>query len=619
MAAKRDGGLERRSSRTGESPQHATPKGVDRYIAGFLQSILVANGGSQNFLQRNAATIAVAAILLVMASGVAGWVLYERSGAVEEGLRTAGNLAHVLEEQVARTFQSVDLTMRGTIDILRLAPPGVVDDAELIATLRRDLANMPFVRSFCIIDADGFIRIDTASARPVVINLADRDYFRAHIENNTENMHIGPPLASRSTGQPFIGMSRRITLADGSFGGIVMALVEPLYFTRFYEALRLSPTDSIGLFLRDGTILTRTPDYEHMVGQSFLHSPLFTQRLPRVSRGTYRGVSVFDSERRILSYRTLNDYPVVVAYGISERALLASWRNSAIGAGVATLLAASLLLGMFLLVRRYRTEYEVARDRSMRASNLETVGHMAGGIAHDFRNFLAVISSSIRIMRRSTDDPEQLEKSACIAEDAVRQGAALTSQLTSLAHGQALDLKPANVNEAITEILPLLRQAAGVFVSVELRLAENLPDCILDRAQFSSALLNLAVNARDAMPKGGVLRVATASVSAGETMDDLENGHVRVSLTDTGHGMSPEVLQRSTEPFFTTKLESGTGLGLAQVHMFMRTLGGDLSIVSEPGRGTAIHLLIPRAGSDALPSHGRYNGTHASVLHCQAR
>ena len=450
---------------------------------------------------------------------------------------------------------------------------------------------------------DGFIRLDAGGSHPT-INFADRDYFKVHIDSKTESLHIGPPLASRTTGQPFIGMSRRVTFPDGSFGGIVVALVEPLYFTRFYEALRLSPADSIGLFLRDGTILIRTPDYEHMAGQSFLHSPLFTQRLPRVSKGTYRGVSAFDSEPRILSYRTLNDYPVVVAYGMSEHALLASWRNSAIGACVATSLAAGLLLGMFLLVRRYRTEYEVARDRGMRASNLEMVGHMAGGIAHDFRNFLAVINSSIRIMRRSADDPERLEKSASIAEDAVRQGAALTSRLTSLAHGHALDLKPANVNDVIAEILPLLRQAAGVFVSVELRLAENLPDCILDRAQFNSALLNLAVNARDAMPKGGVLRVATAAASADDAMDEFQTDYVRVSLTDTGHGMSREVLQRSIEPFFTTKLESGTGLGLAQVHMFMRTLGGHLSIDSEPGRGTAIHLLIPRAVSEAPLSPG---------------
>lgn len=147
MAAKRDGGSERQSSWVRKSPQYATPKGVTRHVAGFLHSILVATGRRQNFLQRNAATIAIAATLLVMAGGAAGWILYERSRAVDEGLRTAGNLVHVLEEQVARTIQSVDLTMRGTIDILRLVPPGVVDDARLLTTLRRNLANMPFVRS----------------------------------------------------------------------------------------------------------------------------------------------------------------------------------------------------------------------------------------------------------------------------------------------------------------------------------------------------------------------------------------------------------------------------------------------------------------------------------------
>jgi signal transduction histidine kinase len=182
-----------------------------------------------------------------------------------------------------------------------------------------------------------------------------------------------------------------------------------------------------------------------------------------------------------------------------------------------------------------------------------------------------------------------------MADEALQRGARLTSQLLAFAKRQELEVTTADVNELLRNLEPLLRHAAGPGVAIDVQYAESLPACCLDPAQFDAALMNLVVNARDAMPDGGVIRIRTElheeRKARASSLKPGRYGCIRVE--DNGPGMPPEVLARAFDPFFSTKGERGTGLGLAQVFMFMRRIGGDVRLDSAMGVGTTVVLYVP--------------------------
>jgi two-component system, NtrC family, sensor kinase len=540
-----------------------------------------------------------AAIAIAMTFCCVGfWSLNERERIIgERGYRAGADLAHVLEEQVVRSIQAVDLTLAGIADALRRLPPTADQDPVSAEGLRQKLVALPYVRSFLVLDRDGFIVQDSnAPARPR-INLGDRDYFTAHADDPVRGLHIEEPLVSRGTGRPFIGLSRRVSRPDGSFGGIVMAALEPEYFESFYAALRLSERDSINLFLRDGTLIVRAPPLETLIGQSFADYPLFRQNLSERVIGSYRSLSAPDDRPRIVSYRGTNDYGVVVAVMISEDGLLAGWRRNTIVSFATAFLFALAIVTIAFAYLRIRRRYDHAQEQHLRAQQLEMLGQMTGGIAHDFNNLLAVISSCMRVLRRSdalSQEPRRVLEQTVAA---VEQGRALTTRLLAFAKRQELQVRAANLNLQLLAIEPLLRQAAGFKVSIKLDLADDAWLCSVDTTQFDSAMLNLIVNARDAMPHGGRIRIRTRNLTAErcEGFHVHPGDYVSVAISDTGEGMTPETLRRVAEPFFTTKGNAGTGLGLSQVYGFVRQVGGDLKIESEVGSGTTVHLLFARA------------------------
>ena len=525
----------------------------------------------------------------------------------DHGFRTAANLAHVLEEQTVRSIQAVDLTLDGIVDTLRAADIYVEHDPDFEESMRRRLATLPYVRAFFVIGHDGFITQDTDHPFTPRANLADRPYFKTHAENPSLGGLISAPLLSRSTGTWFFAISRRVVRPDGSFGGVAVAAVEVRYFEAFYRALRLGKQDTINLFLRDGTMLLRAPLGDVVLGGKYADHVLFREHLPKSDVGALRAVMSSDSYPRIVSYRAARDYPVVVAVMLSEQAIIATWRDNTIAAYAAAS-AFALILGVLTFSYvRYRRRYERAREHHMRAQNLETLGRMTGGIAHDVNNLLAVIASSGRMLRNSGELGERSRSILDAAQSAVESGRALTSRLLAFAKRQELRLRAADVNVLLKQVEPLLRQAAGFKASIEMTLAPTVWRCALDTAQFDSAILNLVVNAHDAMPSGGRIRITTRNVPAQAAARDFalaECDHVEVMVSDEGLGMPPDIARRALEPFFTTKGERGTGLGLSQVYGFLRQLGGDVKIESKPGVGTSITLLFPR--SAAVPDVGAH-------------
>ncbi len=260
-----------------------------------------------------------------------------------------------------------------------------------------------------------------------------------------------------------------------------------------------------------------------------------------------------------------------------------------------------------------RHQLERAKEQLFQAQKLETIGQLTGGVAHDFNNLLTAVLGSLSLITQMTTDT-RVKRLAETAARAADRGARLTSQLLAFARRQTLRPQASDLNQLITAFDALLRRAVGETVSVETNLAPELWVAAVDQAQFQSALLNLVVNARDAMPGGGALLIETKNVvldeSGAAALTEIEPGpYVIASVRDTGSGMTDEVKRRAIEPFYTTKdIDKGTGLGLSQVYGFARQSNGQLEIESEPGKGTTVRIYLPRASDDAeratLPKGG---------------
>jgi signal transduction histidine kinase len=243
---------------------------------------------------------------------------------------------------------------------------------------------------------------------------------------------------------------------------------------------------------------------------------------------------------------------------------------------------------------------------------------MTGGIAHDFRNLLAVIESGLRLAEKSLGQPEKLRVYIAAAREGIDRGKKLISQLLAFAKRQELEACAGDVNKLLRNLELLLKYSAGPETRIVLELASDIPTCLIDPSQFDAAVLNLVVNARDAMPHGGEVRISTERWVAETAISGspAPGDYVRVRVKDSGQGIPPEVLRKVFDPFFTTKGEKGNGLGLPHVYAFMRRVGGHISVASEWGRGTTFDLLFPSVEPDepvALPPLNADLG-HGSVL-----
>lgn len=269
-----------------------------------------------------------------------------------------------------------------------------------------------------------------------------------------------------------------------------------------------------------------------------------------------------------------------------------------------------------------RIEHEVAERRQAenalrQTQKMEAIGQLTGGVAHDFNNLLTVVSGSLELLAHAVPDNPRAQQLIANARKAAARGAQLTGQLLTFARRHALQPESRLVNDLVREFESLLPRLLSEAIDIEFALDPAAGACHVDPAQFGSALLNLAVNARDAMPSGGRLAVRTGTLLLDETAakrypDARAGTYVTVEVGDTGTGVPPEIVERVTEPFFTTKPPGeGTGLGLSQVHGFVRQSGGFMTLESSVGRGTTVRLHFPlraaatvAAAADAAPAGG---------------
>ncbi len=246
------------------------------------------------------------------------------------------------------------------------------------------------------------------------------------------------------------------------------------------------------------------------------------------------------------------------------------------------------------MANRERAEAALRQSQKM-----EAVGQLTGGIAHDFNNMLTGVIGSIEILKRriASGRMEHLDRFMDAAMISAQRAAALTARLLAFSRRQALDSKPTDVNALANSLRELLSRTIGERVTLRFDLEPELPQAVVDANQLESAMLNLVLNARDAMPEGGEITVATRSVDQDAGGYSLEPGrYVAVSVSDTGVGVEPELLDKIFEPFFTTKpLGQGTGLGLSMVYGFVKQTGGDVRVESRVGEGARLTMLLPVA------------------------
>ncbi len=267
-----------------------------------------------------------------------------------------------------------------------------------------------------------------------------------------------------------------------------------------------------------------------------------------------------------------------------------------------------------------------AQEALRQSQKMEAVGQLTGGIAHDFNNLLAGIAGSLELLgdRLAQGRADGVDRYLGVAQASARRAAALTQRLLAFSRRQTLDPKPTDVNRLVAGMDDLVRRTAGPSVEVEVVGAGGLWLTRIDASQLESALLNLAINARDAMPDGGRMTIETANkwldVHAARQRDLEPGQYVSLCVTDTGTGMTAEVIERAFDPFFTTKpLGEGTGLGLSMVHGFARQSGGQVRIYSELGKGTTMCLYLPRfAGplddADPIPDEIASGAGHGDTV-----
>lgn len=492
------------------------------------------------------------------------------------------------------------------------------DEEELHRRIAEQIAGLPEVAAAWVIGADGR-ELVSARVYPVDRNIdqSSREDFKGLQDPHATTFVWALRARSLEGGayEPYFTMSRRRQSADGSFRGIVVVAVSGKYFASFYRSLLGASTQYTASVLRDdGTTLAYYPEGANPPSTTEQRGLIEQALAGKSASGVIDAGGPFSTAGSLVAYRRLADYPVYVTVARTRSAILQGWLASIAGyaiVGIPAAIALSLL--SLLALRRTRREQDAfaqARDAMAQratmeaqlhqAQKMEAVGLLTAGIAHDFNNMLTIVAGNIAMLEDGPENRSEDER-RLIAAAAIgcERAAALTKRLLGFARRQPIDPQPVDVNEVISG-LSELPWRTGDRIATELQLPGDLWPVFVDPNQLENAILNLALNARDAMEGRGTLTIKTANrhfdaAEIAEISGMPPGDYVAIFVTDTGSGIPEEIRNKVFDPFFTTKGEDiGTGLGLSQVYGFVTRSGGHCTIDSEPGRGTTIKLYLPR-------------------------
>ncbi|MBP2295779.1 hybrid sensor histidine kinase/response regulator [Azospirillum rugosum] len=573
--------------------------------------------------------------VLAVAGATALIVVQAHDSTIRRVMSELETLDLLLAETTSRSFQTVDLILASLVD--QLESEGVTTSAayersksgyDTYEMLKAKATGVPQLDAITMIAADGRL-INFSRYFPIPpVNVADRDYYGILKNDPDGRSYLSTPVQNRGNGEWTVYLAHRVSGPSGEFVGLVLGAISLNYFQNLYQSLQIGGGSAISLWRRDGTLLARYPTLP-LIGE---RPPIksFTEILRQSDSGVYETPAAIDGPARIVATRLLRDYPVVVNVTRTKEQALADWRRQAwitVAAGILCELAfIAFLWGLARQFGAYEAfttalaernqAIEARREAEARlnqAQKMETLGQLTGGIAHDFNNLLQAIGSALYLIEQKVPKDgarSVLATSVRLAAEAVERGAALTQHLLAFSRRQHLEPRPVDVNALITGMSGLLGRTLGGTVAIGTALQDDLWPALVDPTQLEMALLNLSVNARDAMPGGGTLCIATANLRAPATTKDESTAtgvpappgdlppgdYVGVSVRDSGTGMDEDVAARAFEPFFTTKeIGRGTGLGLSMVHGLSVQSGGGVRLDSRPGLGTTVTIYLPRA------------------------
>jgi signal transduction histidine kinase len=557
-------------------------------------------------------------IVPLLLGAVGGYVSYRASYA---GAAAAlAEAVAVAEENTTKILDTHVLVAARIDDLLGVLGDQQLRDQEqeLHDRIARQIKDLPQVAAAWVIDANGH-EVVSARVFPVdrTLDHSRREDFRT-LQDARVRTFIWA-LRARSLGgdvQTYFTVSQRRQATDGSFRGIIVVAVSGPYFASFYNSLLGSSAQYTASVLReDGTILARYPASAQPASPQQADERLASAIAAKTTSGVISSGSAFSDEGRLVAYQRLANYPVYVSIGRTRASIEREWLETMAGyAAIGIPASIGLMLLCLLALRRTRREQAAlaeARDAiSQRAAieaqlnqaqKIEAVGLLTAGIAHDFNNLLTIVSGNIALLEASLGAAEPRHRRFIAAAlGACERASALTTRLLGFVRREPVDPRPVDVDEVIEHMSDLVRHSLGDNIAVETRLSGAPWPVFVDPDQLEAALLNLALNARDAMSGRGRLIIETANfhVEAADAPAHPGVGagdHVAIFVGDTGIGMPPEVRDKAFDPFFTTKeAGKGTGLGLSQVNGFVTRSGGHCTIVSEPGQGTTIKLYLPR-------------------------
>jgi signal transduction histidine kinase len=522
--------------------------------------------------------------------------------------------ARVAEEHALKVFDLSETLDARIVDLVQDLDDTAVrhEEADIHDALNTIGGGYPQVAAVSIFGASGMLLANSLYYPAPYASIADRDDF-VGIRDGKVIEHISRvmPGPLRLKGPPVFntGVARRHS--DGTFAGMVSIALKSSYFSAFYRDLLggANAPMTMALTRTDGAVLASYPP---------LPAGATTPAAASQDSGDPRAGVVRvnrDGGSEIVAYRQVGSYPVFVSCAYRTSAIWREWYQH-LSVLFLSMFVPSIALWsvIWLSLKRLRAEEEAwerwQAEASMRRSiesayrqsrKMEALGNLVGSVAHDFNNLLMIISSNVQIARRR--GVQHLDTELAAIERALKNGQSLTRQLLGVARKQPLRSETIDVAQWLAACRELLKTSLGSKSSFVVETAPDLWPIRVDVAELELAVINLAVNARDAMPHGGRFTIRAHNLSfRHEDGFPLTGDFVQLALDDTGAGMPPDVLARAFEPLFTTKAKGmGTGLGLPQVFAFCERSGGLATIDSAVGAGTSVRLYLPRARAGDAP------------------
>jgi len=554
-------------------------------------------------LRRRIVATGVVLVAAFTASAVYdSWRLHQQINLANE--RELGNLAKALAEHGSRNLQAVDLLLRDTADWYETVGRYQEPDA-ISAALAARVVGISQVSVLTLVDASGMQRYRSRPTGEPLADVSDRPYFTNQRERPSGGLYINEPVVTRSERLPAMVISRRISTAQGGFDGVVTAIVTLQQIQAAYTAIRLGAGSALVLTLDDGTLVVRQPEAAGLdATRRFPELPAF-KGAPLVDRA----ISPIDGSAKLVAAVGVGEQPLTLSIIRDEDEALRPWHDEVRSAIIRTLLLAGLvvltIVGLLRQLRRLEAgeaEKAALQVRLQKAERLESLGTLAGGIAHDFNNILGAILGFGEMAQRNAEPGSDMRRHLDRVMQAGARARVLVRRILDFSRSGVAERKPIPIQAVTEEAIAMLRPTLPESIRFDARLEAANAAVMGDGTQLYQVVMNLCTNASHAIVDAGVMEVRLERVRCDAPRHLLHGAiapgdYVSLIVTDTGRGMSPDVLQRAFDPFFTTKkVGEGTGLGLSMVHGIVSDLGGGIDIQTEPGKGTCVAVWLPVSG-----------------------